>query len=144
MCLVSHTRLAQACSNGGRRLPRTTRGLFVSYLLHVPWPKHSRFRKWRKRFHLFVGRSSKVTLQGNGNKRAILKPKIVNIARFQEWTEAQVLLSLPLLLALLLCSFCFSLLCLQTSFLYFAGLYGKIMTADSFWDQMEQIQTLPN
>lgn len=75
---------------------------------------------------------------------AILKSKIVNIARFQEWTEAQMLLGLPLSLALLLCCFCFSLLRLQTSFLHFAGLYGKNMTADSFWDQMGQIQTLPN
>lgn len=75
---------------------------------------------------------------------AILKSKVVDVARFQEWTEAQMLLGLPLSLALLFRCFCFSLLCLQTSFLYFSGLYGKNMAAASFWDQMEQIQTLPN
>lgn len=54
MCLTSYTRLVQACSNGGRRLPRTARGLCVTFAA-CPMAKTFQIQEVEKRISPFHG-----------------------------------------------------------------------------------------
>lgn len=75
-CLSSSTRLAQACSNGDLRLPRTARGqapfmkAFQSCLCHIAtYPTgqsklHPRVKQWRNRVYLFMGGAAKSHCKG--------------------------------------------------------------------------------